>query len=284
MKKKAYKKSRIPIPLRVINWLFPKLEKASPWLASRWFYRLFFRTARYPVPDKEQAVADKAKQYQVPYRGKHIQVYEWGEGTPVLMLHGWMGRGTQFFKFVSPFTEVGFRVITFDASGHGKSDGRKSHLREFIDVIHVLKEQNPELTRAVGHSLGGVALMHAAIAHNFERLVMIGSPARADLILDEYRYRIGASEKVLPYFNRKFIADNGDSFEAYTAIENVHRLTDTQLLLIHDQDDQEVPLANAEAMKQKRPEATLMVTRQLGHTRILKDDKVIETALQFIHS
>ena len=94
------KKIKTPIALRIVGWLFPKVEKIAPWLAKRWFVRIFFTPVRYKMPYGEVEMAQKANTYKVNYEGKQVQVYEWGEGRPILFVHGWMGRGTQFRKFV----------------------------------------------------------------------------------------------------------------------------------------------------------------------------------------
>jgi pimeloyl-ACP methyl ester carboxylesterase len=56
----------------------------------------------------------------------------------------------------------------------------------------------------------------------------------------------------------------------------------TPLLLVHDQDDREVPFACGEAIAESWPGATLIRTQGLGHRRILRDPKVIEQAVRFV--
>ena len=54
------------------------------------------------------------------------------------------------------------------------------------------------------------------------------------------------------------------------------------LLLIHDKNDKEVSIDQAETLKALIPGAEIMVTSLLGHTRILRNEAVIDKSLSFI--
>jgi len=279
MKKK--KTIKTPLPLRIVGWLFPKVESVSQWLADRWFVNLFFTPVRYKVPTSERAAAEDANKYFLDYNKSQIQVYEWGEGEPILFVHGWMGRGTQFKKFVPKFVEAGYKVVSFDALGHGKSDGKKSHIMHFVNIIELLKKKH-DFNMVVGHSIGGVALMHSLIRDRFAyKLVMIGSPATVNSIVNPFIGKLQASRKVLDYFNDYIIDMFGFPFNEFTADYIIKDLREVDLFFIHDEHDDEVSIENPLLLQSKYPEASLMTTQGLGHTRILKDDEVIEACLSF---
>ncbi|MEQ8926181.1 MAG: alpha/beta hydrolase [Fulvivirga sp.] len=279
---KNQKKIKTPLGLRLIVWAFPKVEFIAPWLAKRWFVKIFFSTAKYKTPYGEMDIADKATKYQILYNGKQVQVYEWGEGKPVLFVHGWMGRATQFRKFVPLFTENGYKVVAFDATGHGQSDGSSSHLMEFVGIIEQLQNNYRKFEMIVGHSLGGVASFHAALAGISNKLVLISSPTVGSQILEEFRNKIGASEKMLPYFEDRIITNYGKTFEEYSISHNISRLRNTELLIIHDINDREAPYTNAELVHKLYPLSKMMTTEGNGHTRILKDEHVINAVLSHL--
>jgi pimeloyl-ACP methyl ester carboxylesterase len=54
------------------------------------------------------------------------------------------------------------------------------------------------------------------------------------------------------------------------------------LLLIHDQDDRQVPVAEAARAAHVLPGAELMVTRGLGHNRLLADQAVVTAIVDFV--
>ncbi len=273
-------KIKTPLPLRIIGWAYPKLERIAPWLAKRWFVKIFFSPARYKMPYGELELSERATKYRVNYEGKQVQVYEWGEGKPVLMVHGWMGRATQFRKFVPDFNKAGFKVVAFDATGHGKSQGNISHLMEFAGIITLMGKRYGQFEMIVGHSLGGVAAMHAIIGGvNTNKLVMISSPTIGHEIVDVFKRKLNASNATVAYFNQYIVKKFGLPFEHYSAGYNVAKLPNTQLFLVYDENDPEVTLAHAQVLMNKYKSAELYQTKGLGHTRILKDAGVIAHVL-----
>ena len=53
-------------------------------------------------------------------------------------------------------------------------------------------------------------------------------------------------------------------------------------LIVHDVEDAEVPVSNAEAWARAWPGAELMKTQGLGHYRILRDREVVARTIRFI--
>ena len=39
----------------------------------------------------------------------------------IICVHGWEGRGTNFYKFIKPLNDIGFRVLCPDFPGHGET-------------------------------------------------------------------------------------------------------------------------------------------------------------------
>lgn len=279
---KTQRKIKTPLALRLIGWAFPKVESIAPWFAKKWFVKIFFGTAKYKAPVAEAQMAELATKYQIDFQGKKVQVYEWGEGKPVLFVHGWMGRATQFRKFYPAFANAGYKVVSFDSTGHGQSEGSSSHLMEFVGIIERLQQNYRQFEMIVGHSLGGVASFHAALNGITDRLVMISSPTVGAYITEEFRKKLKASSKMVDYFNEYIENKYGRSFESYSVSHNINDLKEVDLLLIHDEDDKEVDIFNAELIKHKYPAAKLLKLSGNGHTRILKNETVVDEVLNFI--
>jgi len=276
------KKDKTPPMMKVVAWVFPKLEFVAPWLAKRWFTRIFFRPLKYKRPIAELEIENQAKLTDLTFKDKKVQVYEWGEGTPILFVHGWMSRGTQFRKFVGPFNNAGYKVIAFDAPAHGNSQGNKSDIFEFRDIINILS-QAYNFEAVIGHSIGGVASMHALLKERFtDKLIMIGSPSMADKIIGAFQSRLNASDNIKTYFNKHIEEKYNKTFEEFSASFIIKDLKDVNLLLIHDEQDFEVTIDNARLLHERYPQSRLIATEGLGHTRILKDTSVINSCLNFI--
>jgi predicted alpha/beta hydrolase family esterase len=277
------KKSKVPITLEFIQWVFPKIESVSPWLANKWFQKLFFTPFRYEPPEKEIEAARKAEKYQFKAKSKNIQVYAWGAGPSVLMVHGWAGRGTQFRKFIEPFNGAGFRVVAIDGPAHGRSSGNSTEMIEFADVLKQIYLHEKAIA-IIAHSFGGVASLFA-IAGGLPNKVQINiaSPTIANEIIKSFLKALNASAKVGEAFRKFILQETGKSFEYFSALEIIKRVPeDIHLLLVHDENDAEVTIEHPYTLQKQYPAAIVFVTKKLGHNRILKEEIVINRCVTFI--
>jgi pimeloyl-ACP methyl ester carboxylesterase len=93
--------------------------------------------------------------------GVQLAVTEFGgSGTPILLLHGLMGRASTWWAVAEWLADHG-RVVGLDARGHGRSGARGPWTtdRMAADVVDVLAELGPAVV--VGHSMGG---LHGLVA------------------------------------------------------------------------------------------------------------------------
>jgi hypothetical protein len=278
------KKSKTPFLLKVIQWVFPKLEVIAPSIAQRFFVRIFFTPLNYRVPEKEMAVESKADKFSVSVRGKKIQCYSWGSGPVVMVMHGWAGRATQFRKFVEVLTLKGYRVVGCDGPAHGKSEGTSTDIFEFEEVLKKLYETAGVPRAIIAHSFGGTAVLFAATnGLRVEKLINIASPTIGDEIINTYLKTIGGSWKTGNYFKSYIKKKSGKPFDEFTALHFIRNMQqEIQLLLVHDSGDTEVTIQHALEMKKAYPKAELHQTSGLGHTRILRDEGVINKCVTFI--
>jgi esterase/lipase len=278
------KKDKTPLQLKIIRWVYPKVERIAPSLAHRYFIRLFYTPLRYTVPDKELKAETFAEKFFIQANGKRVQCYSWGEGKPVLFVHGWGGRATQFRRFVKPFNAAGYKVVAFDGPAHGKSEGKTTSLLEFEEALHEMYKQIGEPAAIIAHSFGGAATLFAAKnGLPVSKLVNIASPTIGDEIINTYLTAINGSNSTAKYFRNYILKTQGRSFDEFTASYFVKHLPrPVDLLLIHDEKDKEVHVKQAEHLITLYPAARLIKTSGLGHTRILKDDWVIAQCVTFV--
>ncbi len=267
----------------VIRKLFPLVEKVMPALAHLWAFNLFFKPIRFPWPQRELPMKQSATKFKMSVGKLDIQCYSWGQGPVVLFVHGWAGRGTQFFKFVQPFVEKGFKVVTFDGPAHGESSGKSTNIIEFHQVLASIEDYYQEICAVVTHSFGGAATIFAmSEGLKVQNLVNISSPSSGHKIIAEFLKKINGSPRVANYFDKMVREKFGKSFASFSSEVLVEDLSPFNLLLIHDEHDKEVGIEQAEKMKALTPGSELMVTSLLGHTRILRDDQVIYKSLAFV--
>ena len=283
MAKKSFKE---PFLLTFTRWIFPKLERLSPGLAVRLFTQLFFTPLYFGFPVKEKAWVKSARKRKVLVAGKKVRVYEWGDPKlpAVLFIHGWAGRGTQFRKFFEPFIQGGYRIISFDGPAHGKSEGKRTSVIEFEEVVRKLWNSSDPPVGIIAHSFGGTVSLYSAFKGlPIEKLVMIGTPIIGDLVIKGFLKAVNGSEKTGIAFRERLKKKYGRTFEEFSAEYLLPRLQEpVKLLIVHDEDDRESPIRHAEEAIKIYPEARLLRTKGLGHNRILRDSNVIDACLQFM--
>ena len=90
-----------------------------------------------------------------------------GEGEPLLLLHGMTGCSGDWAFAGRDALEKEYKLIIPDARGHGRSTnpGRAfSHRRLATDMLELLDRLGLERCKAIGLSMGGNTLLHAATA------------------------------------------------------------------------------------------------------------------------
>lgn len=285
LKDNSVKKDKTPVVLKIIRWIFPKMEAVVPRLAQRLFIRIFFSPIRYAIPEKEILFQQRADRFEVFAGSKRVQCYSWGEGPVVLVVHGWAGRATQFRKFIETLTENGFRVVGFDGPAHGNSDGRSTNILEFEVTFRKIYEKVGEPRAIIAHSFGGAAVLFAAMRGlKVSKLINIASPTIGDKIINTYLTAIRGSWKISGnYFKAYILKKYGKPFDEFTSLHFIKNLNQqTALLLVHDEDDQEVTIDHPKALMEIHSQTRLFKTKGLGHTRILKDQSVIDQCVTFI--
>ncbi|OYU76299.1 MAG: alpha/beta hydrolase, partial [Burkholderiales bacterium PBB5] len=93
--------------------------------------------------------------------GKLLAAWAWGEGPPVLLLHGWESHAGHMASFVPALLQAGFRVWAMDAPGHGQSEGTATDAvdygRAVLSAVEVLGLPHA----IIGHSVGSAAALFA---------------------------------------------------------------------------------------------------------------------------
>jgi pimeloyl-ACP methyl ester carboxylesterase len=69
-----------------------------------------------------------------------------------------------------------------------------------------------------------------------------------------------------------------DSFSAYLSAKNIA----IPVLIIHDENDEDVPVSAAIHIHDQLENGSLLITKKLGHRKILGDENVILKTIDFI--
>lgn len=129
------------------------LYRVAPNTAGNIAETLFFSPRRLPLPIRYEHLLDEADSYtQIQLGAVTIPVYSWGYGPVVLMVHGWSSGGIQFGAFVQPLVSAGYRVVVFDAPGHGRAQGRRSSLYEMTEAVTKVAASVGAIDTIIAHS------------------------------------------------------------------------------------------------------------------------------------
>jgi pimeloyl-ACP methyl ester carboxylesterase len=114
----------------------------------------------------------------------NIHFWETGEGSPLVLLHGFLERSSMWDALL-PAWSTNHRVVTIDLPGHGKSAvlGDTHSMASMAEVVRMVMDKlDIESAAITGHSMGGyVALAFAEYyPERIERLCLLCSTPLAD--------------------------------------------------------------------------------------------------------
>jgi pimeloyl-ACP methyl ester carboxylesterase len=259
------------------------LSRVAPEGAAAIAERLFLTPHRHPRPEAELELLATAHPIPFATRYGELAAWEWGsEGPSVLLVHGWEGRGAQLGALVAPLVAVGFRVVTFDAPGHGDSPGERSSFFHFAEAVERAAKTLGPFHAVVAHSMGGATTLWASrLGPLAARLVLIAPPLDLRDFTRTLSSALGLPEGVRKRVHRRLGARFGVPIETVRA-EGLAATMRGALLVVHDENDREVPIACGEAIARAWPGAELVRTRGLGHQRILRDAATLKRVVRFV--
>ncbi|MET1005153.1 MAG: alpha/beta fold hydrolase [Propionibacteriaceae bacterium] len=273
--------------VRLVSWraVFAAGEVVAPARAAQAAADLWFT-----VPDRavrSTAPAPGGAEFAVPGPFGRVVGTVWGTGRAVYFMHGWGGRGDQVGPLVHPLVARGYRVVTFDAPGHGRSSrdstaARQSNAVEFGEALDRVVQRYGPPHAVVAHSLGAIAT--GVALHNdwlsTERLVLVAPLTEVGTQLDSFSRLLRLGARVRARLPREVRVHTGLTVGELT-LDHLMRSTPIErVLLIHDRDDRFTPYEATAELAHSWPEAELMSTTGLGHARVLADPGVVERVIQ----
>ncbi len=117
-----------------------------------------------------------------------LHVHQWGEGEPVVLVHGSLATGAEEWAEQRPLTRHRYRLLVPDRRGYGQSCTTvgEDFATDAADVADLLGDG----AHLVGHSYGGLAAMFAAAKRpEATRSLTLLEPAVAECAPDNRAWR-----------------------------------------------------------------------------------------------
>lgn len=252
------------------------LSRLLPPLATRLALYLFFRPLRFPVPRRETPIRARMQCHELlTKKGDAFTAWRLGlEGPPVVLMHGWSGRGSQFFDLIERLAPH-YQVCALDAPGHGAHQGKPTHMLAFVEALEVAEEKFGPFQHGIGHSLGGMVLFNSLLrGSRFATLSVIGTPANVDNVVGDFCEKIRASRavyhRIIRYIEKRYQLKTSD-----VSTDTLSRQFPLPGIIAHDEGDVDVPPHNAFELKQAWPRAELFISQGYGHRRILSHPELL---------
>ncbi len=290
-------------PMKIIRGLFGAAEYAMPGVAGRVAFHLFARTAdpanlspgEKRANDRAAPLMAEARKHRLELKRGWVTAYEfrpeiYNPNAPVaLVVHGWRSRTEHMTGLIRTARDLGFRVISLDLPGHGRSSGRHITMINSVEAVKQAETWFGPFDALIGHSFGAAVSLNAAIGsvRQFRpvvanRLVLISSPNRMKAIFRWFGSTVGLGPKTQEAMELQVLRLSGNPVEAFSGDVQLKSLR-LPTLIVHAPDDQQVEFSGAEAMSRAGDHVRLLRAEGLGHSRIISDARTLAEIAAFLN-
>ncbi len=249
------------------------------------------------------------------YKGLNVNYAVFGEGKPLLLLHGWMACIESMAPIYQFFCKSR-KVIVLDFPGQGgKSDTLKEvwGVPEYAEMVYdFMKELDIEGADVIGHSFGGRVIIYLASKYQklFGKIVLVDSAGvkpkmSFSKLCKIYSYKFTKNvmkiflpkekfEKKMDELRKKRGSSDYSKLDSDVMRETFKKVINLDLtpnlkdisastLLMWGENDTDTPLYMAKIMEKNIKDSGLVVLENAGHFSYLDNTgkflKVVETFL-----
>ncbi len=239
------------------------------------------------MPKKTPDIFTKGELISISLPPYQLVGYRWNhpQEKKVMILHGFSSTIMKFDHFVSPLIKQGYEVIAVDAPAHGKSTGKQVSVLEYKAMIKKVNEELGPMDAYIAHSFGGLALALYLSENNHKennKIVLIAPATETSTAIKLFCRFLKIDEKVRKSMEQHIFEKSGIQANHFS-ISRVATSIKADMLWIHDEDDEITPWSDAKVIEQMQlPNYKFMLTKELGHRKIYRDNKVKKTVFEFL--
>jgi pimeloyl-ACP methyl ester carboxylesterase len=216
-----------------------------------------------------------------------ITGYRWNHPAKrkVLIVHGFESSSKNFYNYIDLLIKKDFEVLAFDAPAHGRSEGKRIILPEYIETLTEIVRRYGPINHFIAHSFGGLSLVLYLENHMQDaasRIVLLAPATETTSVIDGFFHVFDLDEDVRKEFDDLILKRSGRE-AAHHSIRRAVGSIPGKILWIHDENDDVTPVEDALKVKNDgHPHLEFVITSGLGHRRIYKDEAICKQVVQFL--
>lgn len=203
----------------------------------------------------------------------------------VLIAHGFESSSRSFDAYIAALLKEGYEVFAFDASGHGRSGGKRILLSDYARMLRFIEQNYGPFHAWIGHSLGGLALVLALEdlpVDPHARLVLLAPAVQLTSAVETFAGVLGLAPAVVQEMNRYVEEIGGHPFSWYSLRRAIGQVQ-AAILYCQDEDDLITPVAEARGVEQDgHANIKFLFTSGLGHRNIYKAQEMLDQVIAFL--
>jgi pimeloyl-ACP methyl ester carboxylesterase len=252
----------------------------------------FCTPAQHDETDFDKRAFKDAQMIDIEFENRVLRGYSMGTGRNILLAHGWESRASHLAMLARCLVNSGYHVMAFDgpAHGHSRKSGEKdmSSMLEFGRAISCVAKKMGDIYAVIGHSIGATAAAFSMAGTGLlsecrfgaEKLVLISAPESLSSVVESYcrdRNEAGLQAELFQSLEYAFDFKVSD-YNLSSELKNLN----SEILIIHDEQDEEIPVSDALKMKEMNENTRLLLTKGSGHRKILINRDMLHALKEFL--
>ncbi|MCD6033848.1 MAG: alpha/beta hydrolase [Thermomicrobiales bacterium] len=236
-----------------------------------------------PPQDLLPTTADYGTGETAEINGIDIYYEVYGEGKPVLLLHGGLANGDHWVNVIPALTDAGYQAIVMDSRGHGRSSFDETAISYEVmasDVLGLMDHLEIDTADIVGWSDGGIIGLEIALTQpeRLNKVVAYGAnfdPTGVRLDIGQNAYFNAYIEAAAAEYQENSPApERWDEFlgnisnmwatQPNYTMDQLRSIT-TSFLILDGEEEEAIDLNQTKLMAELIPDAELILIAGTGH-------------------
>lgn len=266
----------------IIGTYFNLLVLVFPKVAGKQSFYFFCIPFKAKLKPKQQKFLNTATQKNLLVEKKTLKTYQWGTGPKtILFVHGWQSNSYRWKNYIDKIDKTKYRIIAFDAPGHGNSDGLFCNVPLYEKALNEVIKEYGKPDTLIAHSIGSFSSMYFMRKNKSEikKYVSLATPFTALQFIEVLQSELNLSDKSITQLKLYFKNHVGKPPE-YFSLDNFSPFIQSKSLIIHDKNDKMTSSNHSKKLHGLLSNSTLVITQ--GYDHRLKGETIVDKVYEFI--